>query len=77
MTRVVDTAGLNEIVQLLRAEGRTVIAPTVRDGTIVPDQIDSADELPVGQSLPEHQSVSKIKQIDQKGPPHETQNHSS
>jgi len=48
MTRVVDTVGLNEIVQVLRAEGRTVIAPTVRDGTIVPDQIDSAGELPVG-----------------------------
>ncbi len=48
MTRMVDTAGLDEIIRLLRAEGRTVIAPTVRDGTIVPDEIESGAELPVG-----------------------------
>ncbi len=40
--------GLDEIVQRLRTEGRAVIAPTVRDGTITPDRIDSAAELPIG-----------------------------
>lgn len=48
MAAVVDLNGLNELVRLLRAEGRTVIAPTVRDGTIVPDRIDTAEELPIG-----------------------------
>lgn len=50
MAVVVDVSALDEIVQYLRGQGRSVIAPTVRDSVIVPDLIDSADELPVGWS---------------------------
>jgi NAD(P)H-flavin reductase len=41
-------ANLGVLVDLLRADGRTVIAPTVQDGAIVYGEIESADELPAG-----------------------------
>jgi ferredoxin len=45
---VIGLDGLGEIVSVLRAGGRRVIAPVVRDGAIVPAPVTSADELPVG-----------------------------
>ena len=48
MASVVDEGGIHELVDLLRADGRTVVAPTVRDGVIVPAEVRSADELPIG-----------------------------
>ena len=50
MTQIVDIDALDELVQRLRADGRTVIAPTVTDGTITPGEITSASELPIGWS---------------------------
>jgi ferredoxin len=48
MSRVMSLEGLNQIVDLLRAEGRSVIGPTVADGVITHDEIESADALPKG-----------------------------
>jgi len=45
---VIGLDGLSEIVTVLRADGRRVIAPVVRDGAIVPAEVASADELPIG-----------------------------
>jgi len=45
---VIGPDGLSEIVTVLRADGRRVIAPVVRDGAIVPAEVASADELPIG-----------------------------
>jgi ferredoxin len=45
---VVDVAGLARLVQSLRAGGRTVVAPTVRDGALVYGEIESLDDLPRG-----------------------------
>jgi len=45
---VMDAAELADLVDALRAEGYTVIAPTLRDGAIVYDAIESAAELPRG-----------------------------
>jgi NAD(P)H-flavin reductase/NAD-dependent dihydropyrimidine dehydrogenase PreA subunit len=39
---------LDALVQALREAGRRVIAPTVRDGAIVYDEIESAGQLPAG-----------------------------
>ncbi|HMK10224.1 MAG TPA: hypothetical protein VK461_01445, partial [Acidimicrobiales bacterium] len=47
-TVVIGLDGLAALVATLRAEGRTVIGPTVRDGAIVPGEIESVDALPVG-----------------------------
>ncbi|MFI8100760.1 4Fe-4S dicluster domain-containing protein [Streptomyces sp. NPDC086023] len=45
---VLDRAGLDALVQVLRSRGRTVIGPTLRDAAIVLDEVDSAAELPYG-----------------------------
>ncbi|MEV0691574.1 4Fe-4S dicluster domain-containing protein [Streptomyces sp. NPDC050388] len=45
---VFDRDGLDALVRALRRRGRTVIGPTVRDGAIVLDELDSAEALPYG-----------------------------
>ncbi len=45
---VIGLDGLSAFVDRLVAAGRTVVAPTVRDGAIVPAVVTSADALPVG-----------------------------
>lgn len=41
-------ARLDDLIALLIADGRTVIGPTLADGTIAYDEIRSAEELPIG-----------------------------
>ena len=43
-----ERSGLEDLVAALRADGRTVIGPTVADGAIVYDEIRGAGELPHG-----------------------------
>ncbi|WFB05782.1 4Fe-4S dicluster domain-containing protein [Streptomyces sp. LX-29] len=45
---VLDREGIEALVRELRARGRTVIGPTLRDGAIVLAELDSADALPYG-----------------------------
>jgi ferredoxin len=45
---VLTLEGLASLLTTLRSQGFTLIGPTVRDGTIVLDEIASADELPRG-----------------------------
>ncbi|WP_335340817.1 4Fe-4S dicluster domain-containing protein [Streptomyces qaidamensis] len=47
-TGVLDEDGLTALVQILAAQGRTVIGPTVGDGAVVLAEIGSADDLPFG-----------------------------
>jgi len=47
-TVVIDRVGLQALLEVLGTRGYTVIAPTVRDGAIVYDEIDSIDDLPAG-----------------------------
>jgi formate hydrogenlyase subunit 6/NADH:ubiquinone oxidoreductase subunit I len=44
----VQLSSLHALVTALRADGRRVIGPTVRDGAIVLAELESADELPYG-----------------------------
>jgi hypothetical protein len=39
---------LDRLLDALRADGRTVVGPTVRDGAVVYDEIASRDVLPIG-----------------------------
>ena len=39
---------LDRLLDALRADGRTVVGPTARDGAVIYDEIASADALPVG-----------------------------
>ncbi|MCD7442348.1 4Fe-4S dicluster domain-containing protein [Streptomyces lincolnensis] len=45
---VIDTDGLDALVTVLLARGRTVVGPTVRDGAIVLAELSSASQLPYG-----------------------------
>jgi ferredoxin len=45
---VLDRAGLGALLEALRADGRTVIGPTVRDGAVTYAEIDGLDDLPRG-----------------------------
>jgi sulfhydrogenase subunit beta (sulfur reductase) len=44
----VDRAGIQTLIDLLRASGYTVLGPTVRDGAIVYDEVASVGDFPVG-----------------------------
>jgi ferredoxin len=48
MARVLSVEALDDLVEALAARGYTVVGPTVRDGAIVYDELDSAASLPVG-----------------------------
>jgi sulfhydrogenase subunit beta (sulfur reductase) len=43
-----DTVGLQALFAALSEEGYTVVGPTVRDQAVVYEEIESADELPIG-----------------------------
>ncbi|HXZ56180.1 MAG TPA: 4Fe-4S dicluster domain-containing protein [Gaiellaceae bacterium] len=47
-TRVIEPAALEALVVALRGRGFRVLGPTVRDGAIVYEELESAAELPVG-----------------------------
>ena len=47
-TSVIEPEALEALVTGLAARGYRVLGPTVRDGAIVYDDLDSADELPIG-----------------------------
>ncbi len=46
--RNLDLAGLQALIDLLDADGFTVLGPTVRDGAIVPGRVSRLDDLPRG-----------------------------
>jgi sulfhydrogenase subunit beta (sulfur reductase) len=47
-TSVIEPEALDALLGALRARGFRVLGPTVRDGAIVYDDLDSATELPIG-----------------------------
>ena len=46
--QIVDRESFDKIFDVLQAKGFEVIGPTVRDGAIVYDHLESASELPIG-----------------------------
>jgi ferredoxin len=47
-TSVIEPAALDTLIGALRGRGYRVLGPTVRDGAIVYDDLESATELPIG-----------------------------
>ena len=45
---VLQRAGLDKLIEVLRARSYQVLGPTLRDGAIVYDELASADDLPAG-----------------------------
>jgi sulfhydrogenase subunit beta (sulfur reductase) len=48
MQRILDVSELDGLIAALSERGYTVVGPTVRDGAIVYEELDSADALPIG-----------------------------
>jgi ferredoxin len=48
MAEVMDAAGLADVLDALGRQGYTVIGPTLGDGAIVYDRLDTVDDLPRG-----------------------------
>lgn len=45
---VIDPSGLQALVEVLAGDGYRVVGPTLRDGAVVYDDIDSTADLPIG-----------------------------
>ena len=45
---VIDRKSLDDLMQVLRRRGFTVVGPTVRDQAIIYDEVSSVDDLPAG-----------------------------
>jgi formate hydrogenlyase subunit 6/NADH:ubiquinone oxidoreductase subunit I len=45
---VIQTEALEQLIALLKQQGHEVVGPTIRDGAIVYDRIESLQDLPVG-----------------------------
>src|SRR5512134_3947768 len=45
---VIEPEGLGVLISTLRGRGYLVLGPTVRDGAIVYEELEQADELPIG-----------------------------
>jgi sulfhydrogenase subunit beta (sulfur reductase) len=47
-TAIIDRAGLDDMIGVLREQGFTTVGPTIREGAIVWDEIGETSDLPVG-----------------------------
>lgn len=60
--QVIDRQNLGDLVKRLAAAGYTVVGPTVHEQTIVLDEIDSVDDLPIG--LTTRQEAAEYRLIE-------------
>ena len=61
---VLGPDALEELVEVLRARGFRVLGPTVRDGAIVYDDLDSASDLPVGWTEKQDAGTYRLERRD-------------
>src|SRR5215469_183621 len=63
-TAVVGVEALDDLIGALRGRGFRVLGPTVRDGAIVYDEVDSAAELPVGWTDRQEAATYRLERRD-------------
>lgn len=61
---LIDAAGLDRLLALLRRDGYQTIGPTVRDGAIVYDEVEGTADLPVGWSDEQDGGHYRLKRRD-------------
>jgi sulfhydrogenase subunit beta (sulfur reductase) len=61
---VIQASDLDSLFGSLRQRGYTLVAPTVRDGAVVLDEVDSAAELPVGWTDEQDSGRYRLKRRD-------------
>ncbi|MGF1468994.1 MAG: 4Fe-4S dicluster domain-containing protein [Sandaracinaceae bacterium] len=60
--RVLARDDLARLFETLRAEGRTVLGPTARDGAITMDALDGPDDLPIGWSAAQGPGTYRLRE---------------
>jgi ferredoxin len=63
-TSVIAPESLETLVETLRARGYRVLGPTVRDGAIVYDELESASELPIGWTESQEAATYRLERRD-------------
>jgi ferredoxin len=63
-TSVIVPEALETLIETLRARGYRVLGPTVRDGAIVYDELDSATELPIGWTESQEAATYRLERRD-------------
>jgi ferredoxin len=61
---LLEAAGLAQLIAALRAEGYTVVAPTLRDGAIAYDVVPTAAELPRGWTDVQEAGTYRVRRRD-------------
>jgi ferredoxin len=61
-TRLLDHAGLDALIGVLRADGYRVVGPTLADGAIVLNELAGADDLPVGWGVSADAATYRLRQ---------------
>jgi ferredoxin len=61
---VIDREGLADVLRLLRADGFSLVGPTVRDGAIVYDTIEGIDDLPAGWTEEQEAGAYRLRRRD-------------
>jgi ferredoxin len=61
---VLDVGGLQRLVDLLAADGFTVLGPTVRSGAVVPGRVASVDDLPRGVGDRQEAGTYRLRERD-------------
>ena len=61
---VVAPDALESLVSILRARGFRVLGPSVRDGAIVYDELESADDLPIGWTDEQEAGTYRLRRRD-------------
>lgn len=64
--RVLDLAGLDALIAALRAQGREVLGPRVRDGAVVQAPLRGVDDLPGG--VRDEQAPGRYRLVEHEGP---------
>ncbi len=64
MMQTMDRDQLDVLLEALRRRGFTLVGPTVRDGAIVYDELNSAAELPIGWTDEQEGGTYRLKRCD-------------
>ena len=62
--RILESGHLQQLIDALRDSGHRIIGPTVRDGAIVYDNLNSVDDLPAGWTDEQNGGTYRLKKRD-------------
>ncbi len=62
--KTIDTNNLNRIIEILQKDGYSVIGPSLKDGAIIYDDIQSIQDLPIGWTDEQEAGSYRLKKRD-------------